>query len=340
MKDTPSKITIVVPFRNIQSHDQSEDSSFAFFLNSLVSVSEHVHEVILVNDHSKDYSVELINSFQLSNWKVVLLEEHQSGKKAALEEGIRAAVTDYIWTLDSDVEIVNFSLSQFEKFQNELHEDLVILPVCMRSGERIIEMLQGNEWRYMQLLTWLSARLKMPMMCNGANLVFKRSVFLKSINLHRSISSGDDLFLLADVLKSKGEIGLCWKGFSDVVITSVQTMGEAISQRLRWAGKTTKIPLTKSSVLHFCFALFSALHLLAFVGCFFSSFQEISLMFLFLKIGLEFVGIRFVFSSRMKLKEIVALIPQLALYPFFSLSVFISSLFFVPKWKGRRVSLK
>jgi glycosyltransferase involved in cell wall biosynthesis len=340
VKDTPSKITIVVPFRNIHNHVLSVDAAFAVFLDSLVEVSKHVHEVILVSDHSADHSVDLINSFQSNNWKVLKLGDNQFGKKAALEKGIRAAVTEYIWTLDSDVEILNFSLSQFEKFQNELHEDLVILPVLMKAGSMQIEILQGNEWRYMQLLTWLSARMKMPMMCNGANLIFKRASFFEHIDSHRSISSGDDLFLMAKIIRSKGEVGVCWKGFADVVIFPVKTLLEALIQRIRWAGKTTKLPVTKSSVLHFCFALFSALHLLAFVGCFFSSFLEISLIFLSVKMCLEVVGIRFVFSSRMKLKEMAVLIPQLALYPFFSLSIFISSLFFVPKWKGRRVSLK
>lgn len=340
MKDTLPKITIVVPFRNIQSQDHLEDPSFAIFLNSVKSVSGWVQEVILVNDHSTDNSLERINSFKEFNWKILSLKSEEFGKKSALELGIQEAKTEYIWTLDSDVEILNLNSIRFEKFQNELHEDLVILPVKMNSGKRMIEILQCNEWKYMQFLTWLSARMQMPMMCNGANLIFKRSVFLANIDSHRLISSGDDLFLLAETMRSKGEIGLVWEGFVDVVISPVKSMNEAISQRLRWAGKTTKIPFTKSSVLHFCFALFSATHVLAVLGSFFLSFREISLILLLVKICLEAIGIRYVFSSRIGLKDALVLIPQLLLYPFFSLSIFISSLFFIPKWKERRVSLK
>ncbi len=340
MKDTPLKITIVVPFRNIQSHDHLENLSFNVFLDSLKAISEFVEEVILVNDHSTDNSIDRIEFFKAINWRVMSLKSEHAGKKAALELGVQHARTEYIWTLDSDVEIMNFSSEQFEKFQNELHQDLVILSVSMKSENGILEILQANEWRYMQFLTWLSARIKMPMMCNGASLIFRRSVFLSNIESHRSISSGDDLFLLARIMKSKGEIGLCWNGFSNVIISPVKTVREAINQRLRWAGKTTKIPASKSSVLHFFFAIFSALHLLAVIGCFFSFSQEISLIFLLVKICFEVVGIRFVFSSRMRLNQIVMLIPQLVLYPFFSLFIFISSLFFIPKWKERRVSLK
>lgn len=340
MKDTSHKISIVVPFRNIQRQDFLNDGVFENFLHSLRLVSDSVSEVILVNDHSTDNSLEIIHEVKGLNWKILSLEYNQSGKKAALELGVENVKTDYVWSLDSDVELLNFYPALFEKFQNELSEDLVILSVAMRPESSILSILQCNEWKYMQLLTLFSARMNMPMMCNGANLIFKRSVFLTSIESHRSISSGDDLFLLANIVKSDGSIGLFWKGFVDVVISPVKTVREAINQRLRWAGKTTKIPASKSSVLHFFFALFSALHLLALIGCFLSSLQEISLIFLLVKISFEVIGIRFVFSSGIGLKEILLLIPQLIIYPVFSLSIFISSLFFIPKWKERRVSLK
>lgn len=340
MKDTPSKITIVVPFRNIQCEINSVDADFVAFLQSLKSVSDYVEEVILVNDHSTDAALVSAASFHMNNWKLLSLQNGIYGKKAALDLGIQEAKTEYIWTLDSDVELVNFNSIRFREFQNNLKEDLVILPVFMKKGKRLLEILQVNEWRYMQLLTKVSAQLKMPMMCNGANLIFKRSVFLQHINAHCSVSSGDDLFLMSHVLKSKGQIGLCWKGFTDVEITPVQTIHEAINQRLRWAGKMTKLPFTRSAILHFIFAFFSALHAAAVIGIFFPSIQKMSLAFLLLKISFEAIGVLNVFPNRMKGKEIIVLVAQMLLYPFFSLFIFITSLFFVPKWKGRRVSLK
>lgn len=340
MKDTPSKITIVVPFRNIQHEGHSVDPSFLNFLHSLELISNCVEEVILVNDHSTDHSVEYAASNSQVNWKVLTLKNNSNGKKAALELGIQEAKTEYIWTLDSDVELVNFNSIRFREFQNNLKEDLVILPVFMKKGKLLLDLAQSNEWRYMQLLTYLCAQLKMPMMCNGANLIFKRSVFLQHINAHRSVSSGDDLFLMAQVLKSKGNIGLNWKGFVDVEITPVNTLKEVFTQRIRWAGKTVKLPVTKSTFLHFVFAFFSALHAIALAGIFVPSIQKMSVVFLVLKISLEVIGVLGVFPNRIKAKEIIVLVPQMLLYPFFSLLIFISSLFFIPKWKGRRVSLK
>jgi glycosyltransferase involved in cell wall biosynthesis len=340
VKDTPSKITIVVPFRNIQHEGHSVDPSFLNFLHSLELISNCVEEVILVNDHSTDASLVSVASFHMNNWKLLSLQNGSYGKKAALDFGIQEAKTEYIWTLDSDVQLLNFDSIRFREFQNNLNEDLVILPVFMKTGKRLLDLAQSNEWRYMQWLTKLSAQLKMSMMCNGANLIFKRSVFLQHINAHRSVSSGDDLFLMSQVLKSKGNIGLNWKGFLDVEITPVNTFKEVFTQRIRWAGKTVKLPVTKSTFLHFVFAFFSALHAIALADIFFPSIQKMSVVFLVLKISLEVIGVLRVFPNRMKGKEIIVLVPQMLLYPFFSLFIFITSLFFVPKWKGRRVSLK
>ena len=340
MKDTPSKISIVVPFRNIYSEDHSVDTSFSVFLNSLKLVSNCVEEVILVNDHSAEGAVDLIEEFKQTNWKILELDGDAVGKKAALKLGIEEARSEYIWTLDVDVQIVNFSKEKLNSFLLELKEDLVILPVFIQSENSLLDFLQSNEWRYMQLLTRFSARIKMPMMCNGANLIFKRSVFLQHINSHESVSSGDDLFLMSQILKSKGEIGMDWNGFSEVIITPVNTFKEALTQRIRWAGKTTKLPFTKSTFLHFLFALFSLLHIIALVGIFIPSMQKISIVFLLLKMSLEVLGVRNIFPNRMNLQERILFVPQMIVYPFFSLFIFITSLFFVPKWKGRRVSLK
>ncbi len=340
MKDTSSKISIVVPFRNINDEAQKVDDEFVAFLLSLKEVSQCVEEVILVNDHSMEGAVKRIDEFKQPNWKLLALDADIFGKKAALRLGIEEARTEYIWTLDADVQIENFRIEKFDSFKFELKEDLIIFPVFMRSENSLLGVLQSNEWRYLQFMTRLSASVKMPMMCNGANLIFKRSIFLDKIETHQRVSSGDDMFLMSEILKENGSISLSWEAFCSVEIFPASTWQQAWHQRIRWAGKTTQLPFTKSTVLHIAFTLFSALHVLAFFGLFQLSLHLFCAKFLMMKVLVELAGMYFVFGSRMRANEIVLAIPQMLLYPFFSLLIFISSLFFVPKWKGRSVSLK
>jgi glycosyltransferase involved in cell wall biosynthesis len=197
MKDTSSKITIVVPFRHILGNAESIEPSFCALVQSLEIVSRNVEEIIFVNDHSTDYSAVFLSQCGISNLRLLNLTEDLKGKKAALELGVKDAKTEYIWTLDSDVEMKDFHVEKFQRFQNSLKADLVILPVRMQSKDGVLNVLQTLEWRYLQFLTWSTARLKRPMMCNGANLVFKRKLFLENIESHRTVSSGDDMFLLS-----------------------------------------------------------------------------------------------------------------------------------------------
>jgi cellulose synthase/poly-beta-1,6-N-acetylglucosamine synthase-like glycosyltransferase len=340
VKDTSSKITIVVPFRNISDDYRSVDVALAECVRSLQLISECVEEVVFVNDHSTDDSKKHLSECSIPNLRILDLKSEFNGKKAALELGVKEAKTEYIWTLDADVVITQFSSKRFKEFEKQLEKDLVIMPVYMNSGNSLLEQLQTNEWRYLQFITWLSSEVKLPMMCNGANLIFRREVFIENIEAHRSISSGDDMFLLSRVMKFGGEISMCWEKFGRVEISTVNSWRESIVQRIRWAGKITKLPSTKASVLHVLFALISAIHVLAFIGLFVPSWHLESAVFLSIKVLTEVLCMYGVFSNRMKMKEIVLALPQMVLYPFFSLFIFISSLFFIPKWKGRRVSLK
>ena len=340
MKDTSSKITIVVPFRNISDDCRSVDSALVECVRSLQFVSEFVAEVIFVNDHSTDDSEKHLSGCSITNLRILHLGVESKGKKAALELGVKQAKTEYIWTLDADVVISQFSSERFKEFESDLEQDLLIMPVYMNSGSSLLEQLQTNEWRYLQFITWLSSEVKLPMMCNGANLIFKRNLFMENIEAHRSISSGDDMFLLSRVVKLGRDTSMCWEKFCRVEISTDNSWRESIDQRIRWAGKITKLPSTKATVLHVFFALISAIHVLAFVGLFIPSWHLESAVFLSVKVLAEVLCMYGVFSNRMKMKEVVLALAQMVLYPFFSLFIFISSLFFIPKWKGRRVSLK
>lgn len=340
MKDSSSKITVVVPFRIVENLFFAEGRCFELFLNSLKKITPFVSEVILVNDHSSSQALDMVSSVNEGKWKIISLPENMIGKKEALLRGISEATSEYIWTLDADVEISNFDAASLNEFQKNLLEDIVILPVEMKKGKRLIEILQYCEWRYLQWLTFFSARMNLPMMCNGANLIFKRSIFIRCIDMHKSISSGDDLFLLTEIIRKNGKVGLQWKSFTRVQVSSETTLNGAVSQRIRWAGKTSKLPFSKSTFLHVGFALLSALHLFALFGIFYQPTRWISEVFLVLKLFFECNGSARIFSEPIGFFEAILLVVQLLLYPVFSLAIFISSLFYKPNWKQRRVSLK
>ena len=138
MKDTSSKITIVIPFRHILGKPESVEPSLIALIQSLEIVSKNVEEIIFVNDHSTDSSGAFLSQCGIQNLRLLDLPEGLEGKKAALELGVISAKTEYIWTLDSDVELKDFRAEEFLRFKSSLKTDMVILPVRMQFGKGIL----------------------------------------------------------------------------------------------------------------------------------------------------------------------------------------------------------
>lgn len=103
------KLSIIIPCYNELSRG-SGSSSFATRLNLLRLNTEELSdtEVIIVDDCSKDNSVEFINNFisehYLSNWKCIRLGKNQ-GKGYALLEGFKLAKGSYICYIDADMSV-------------------------------------------------------------------------------------------------------------------------------------------------------------------------------------------------------------------------------------------
>lgn len=111
-------LTVIIPFRN-------EENTLLTLINSLSKQSKFPKQLIFINDHSTDSSVFLLETKADFNYILLHLTEN-TGKKAALEEAIEQAETNYILTLDADVQLDEdyfYALSKIEL------QDVHILPV-------------------------------------------------------------------------------------------------------------------------------------------------------------------------------------------------------------------
>src|SRR5690606_34027189 len=101
---------------------------------------------------------------------------------------------------------------------------------------------------------------KMPSTCNGANLAYKKQVFLeldgfKGID---DLASGDDELFLHKVAKAyPGTIGFCKAKEACVYTHAKPNLKEFIQQRRRWASKSVKYKDKKIIALAVCMWLFN-----------------------------------------------------------------------------------
>jgi cellulose synthase/poly-beta-1,6-N-acetylglucosamine synthase-like glycosyltransferase len=116
---------------------------------------------------------------------------------------------------------------------------MIIGPVIFEAKEGFFARFQELEFFSLQGITAGTAVMNNPVMCNGANLAFKREVYRRhSGNLKEEIASGDDMFLLHSLKRSERKAIRFLESEEAVVRTGPSETAVAfIRQRSRWLSK-------------------------------------------------------------------------------------------------------
>ena len=224
-------VTILVPFRN-------EAEALPELIDALrrLNYPRDLLEVMLIDDHSEDDSVALARS---SGFRLVSLPEGCTGKKQALDFGIQLSKSELIITTDADCrpepEWVRAMVSVFADEQVQM----VLGPVRLQATTWF-RRWQAMEFSVLQTVTAVTADSGFPVMANGANLAYRRSLYAAvggyADNFH--IASGDDHFLLRKVAE-KFPDSFRYAATSAAMVTTfpADSFRAFISQRIRWASK-------------------------------------------------------------------------------------------------------
>ena len=225
-------ISVVVPCRNEEKHIRN-------LIACMAQQSNQNFELILVNDHSVDATRNYIKIAQQTFPKIQVIDAVGHGKKNALKEGIMQANGSLIITTDADCLPSYHWLESIACYQRKNNCDLIICPVKLSGKDSIFSYLQVLEFTSLVASAAGSAGVGMPVLCNGANLAFKKSVWLRLRNeLRNDLQSGDDIFLLESVKRSKGKIKFLKSESAFVTTKQAATFSELLRQRRRWSSKT------------------------------------------------------------------------------------------------------
>lgn len=320
-------LTVIIPFRN-------EASNLESLLSSLEDQTQSPSEIIFVDDHSTDQSLEMIQSWSKDKVKVRILQlsENLQGKKQAIHFGVKNAYYEYCMTLDADIWMKN---AFFEYLDILSGTDLQIRPVIMK-GRGFLGKFTSTEYTLFNALNYLIAPVY-HMSASGANLVFRKSAYLISGNLlsHQHISSGDDHFLLRNLQKKKAKIYIT-NQIQDAVYTNAPiNLKEYLNQRIRWLGKTTK----KTSIQELLIGILITLYLMGSFLLFLwlvlrGEFELAIILFLFRVIADSIVFLFYTYSFKTTSQIIFVPLFQV-IYPILFAIILIGSITYKPKWKGR-----
>lgn len=227
-------VTVVVACRN-------EEESLPLLLDcfAIQDYPKESFEVIVVDDNSADKTFKIASEFTGSE-NVIALKNTGRGKKQAIRTGINASSGNLIITTDADCRMKPSWIKTIASFHEKHKSDMIICPVQIESKPGFFGRFQELEFLSLQGITAGTAVKGNGVMCNGANLSFKKEVYLNSIvNLHDEIASGDDIFLLQS-LKKDIMHKILWLESADAVVTTAPspTILTYIKQRSRWISKS------------------------------------------------------------------------------------------------------
>ncbi len=245
-KASAEKLSILIPARN-------EEHSIGNLLNDILlqSLPKEQFEVIVIDDASSDSTAEKVSMFKATNptisLKYLRLEDEQGlniYKKRAIAAGIALAQNDIIITTDADCRFSEDWLKTVAGYFEQHKPKMLLGAVKFDNKPKLFNTFQQLEFSALVAVTAASAKLGHPLMCNGANLSYRKSAFDQVGGYgNERFASGDDMFLMYKIAKKfRGGVHFLKSQKAMATTAAKQDINEFLSQRKRWVSKNRFLP--------------------------------------------------------------------------------------------------
>ncbi|EDP71236.1 b-glycosyltransferase-related protein, glycosyltransferase family 2 protein [Flavobacteriales bacterium ALC-1] len=347
LQDLPAKtkFSVVIPFRN-------EAENLPKLLASILKLNypKSLFEIILVDDDSQDDSVAIIQKVIDASRKnrdtktdaITIIRNvrvSNSPKKDAITSAIKVSQFNWIITTDADCILPKYWLSAYDEYIQSKNTNCIVAPVTYHSNTSFFKRFQTLDFLSLQGATIGAFGIKKPIMCNGANFGYRKSIFhhVNGFDGNTDISSGDDVFLLEKFIKYDAKKVHYLKSQKAIVTTNpTPTVPNLIQQRLRWASKTTNYTNWFTKLIGLV-VLLGNLICLTFIPLVLFNLLDTktAIALFFIKFSIDFLLV-FKTSRFFKQDTLLGSYPVSGLlYPFFNVGVVFLSFFKTYRWKGR-----
>lgn len=336
-----ANITIIIPARN-------EAANIKNCITGLLSQNypAHLFDVIVIDDHSEDDTVVIVEGIGANNVRCLKLEEHLNAdsdfvayKKAAITLGVNNSTGNLIITTDADCiappDWLRYIAAKYERDKPVM----IVAPVDYITGKSLLHIFQSLDFMSMQGITAAANRLKLGNMSNGANLAFNKAAFM-AVNGYEGVdhlASGDDYLLMMKLQQRYPDRIAYVKATQAIMATHPQhTWSGFFQQRIRWASKSGKYNDDKLTIILSLVYIFNVSLLVLFIAGIFEPFLlTIVLLMLGWKIATELFFLYPVAKFFKKTKQLVYFPFLQPLHILYIISAGMLGFAGVYKWKGR-----
>ncbi len=229
------------PFVSIVIAARNEAKNIGPLLHSLdrQNYPQQQYEVLLVDDHSEDATIATAEALvQELGCQLKIVKSNGVGKKEAIQCGVKAAAGNIIASTDADCTLPENWLQCISANFQSNPELLFLAGPVVYEGTGWLARFQQYENLSVMEFTNFFFKVHCPIMSNGANLAYKKSLFQDPYVLHPEEPSGDDHFLLkkAQNLNKNGSKMVLHPSFA-VTTKPPGTWSALVNQKRRWAGK-------------------------------------------------------------------------------------------------------
>ena len=200
---------------------------------------DYIDKLVVVDDFSTDNTLTLLKEFKPIQLKIVHMRdcvdnEQLSGKKRALNEGLKSIDSDYVIQLDADVSMDEWYIQAVVGYIERSGLDFVSMPVKIESGGGLLQDFQALDFTGMMALTMTGIQTGKWHMANGANMAYKRKC-LDAFAIERA--SGDDAYAVQTIYNKGGKCGFLKSPNAVVSTNAMPRFTDLFHQRIRWATK-------------------------------------------------------------------------------------------------------
>lgn len=270
-----TKVSVIIPARN---EERNIKECLLSVLNQ--NINPALFELIVIDDHSDDNTVSIIKKLQSSQIKLIHLAdfveegETTSFKKKAIDIAIKQASGDLIVCTDADCVVPDNWLQLMVSFYEIKKVKFIAAPVLFHREKNHLQYFQTLDFFGMMCVTGAGIQTRFMHMCNGANLAYEKAAFLE-VNGFEGIdhlASGDDMLLMQKIAaKYPRKIGFLKNVQATVQTEAKETFASFISQRIRWATKSSsyqewQVTAVLAMVFFFCCSIVFNFFLIPFYG--------------------------------------------------------------------------
>ena len=234
--------SVAAPFSSVVIGARNEEKNIKQCLRALIeqSFDSYKFEVIVVDDHSQDNTVQLATRLagSISTPKITVVSlKDRSGKPAAIAYGVSISEGEVILCTDADCTVPKGWL---ESMVGCFEPDVAFVagPVLERPSGSLNSQLQALE--YLSLTTTAAGLIgsDTPIICSGASIAYRKSAFtFVSGYGDYSTSCDDETLMQRMVLRNAGRVVFNSDASSVVSTETPSNLSEFWRQRTRWASK-------------------------------------------------------------------------------------------------------